>query len=127
MTTKYIIRKQMQSDKALRIMGNGNIWKPVVSTSSRPPTDEHGFHEWLWSLVQIYGPGKYSIIRSHSKGEKRGYKKMCICSITSTDLEIERSYSGIKSHPGFKANQQAFFKRISTRRRFGRGIPIDKL
>jgi len=40
--TTYVIKKQMFSEKALRRMGNGNVWKPVVKTKVRPPTDEQG-------------------------------------------------------------------------------------
>ena len=107
----YIIKKQYQSNKALKRMGNENIWKPIVTTKLRPPIDELGFHSWLWNFVSSYGAGKYHIIRTHAKGEKRGFKNVCLCFINSTDISIERRYGQIKSHPGFGPRRQAYFKR----------------
>ena len=120
----YIIKKQYHSDAALRRMGNGNIWKPIVTTHLRPPVDEAGFHDWLWNLVCAFGEGKYHIIRSHAKGESRGFKGVCLCYIDSVDISIERSYGQIKSHPGFSARRQAYFKRMAPRRRFGSRVNV---
>jgi len=118
----YIIKKQMFSEKALRRMGNGNIWKPVAKTKVRPPTGEREFHEWLWFLVQRFGEGTYHVIRSHSKGESRGFKPVCLCDINQKGILIHRSYGRIKSHPGFSASRQAYFKNVPSYSRFRKAM-----
>jgi len=120
--TTYVIKKQMFSEKALRRMGNGNVWKPVVKTKVRPPTDECGFHDWLWMLISKYGEGVYHIIRNQEKGETAGFKPVCLCNINKNSIIIERGYSQIKSHPGFSARRQAYFKNVWNRSRFGRQL-----
>ena len=119
MTTTYIIKKQEFSEKAYRRMGNGNVWIPITKTKNRSPTDEKGFHEWLLSLVGNYGPGTYHIIRTHSTGESRGFKPVCLCDIDKERIFIRRGYTSIKSNPGFGPTRQAFFKNVPSRRRFG--------
>jgi len=120
--TTYIIKKREFSEKALRRLGNGNVWKPVAKTKVRPPTDERGFHDWLWMLVSEFGAGTYHVIRTHSKGESRGFKPVCLCEINQKAIFIHRSYSRIKSTPGFSTQHQAYFKNVPSRSPFRRKI-----
>ena len=118
----YVIKKKEFSERALRRLGHGFVWKPVAKTRMRPPVDERGFHDWLWVLVSEFGAGTYHVVRTQVKGESVGFKSVCLCSISENSISIERSYSQIKSHPHFGARRQAYFKNVRTRSRFGRQL-----
>jgi len=117
--TTYVITKKTFSEKALRKLGHGFVWKPVTKTKVRPPTDERGFHDWLWMLVSDFGNGTYHIVRNQEKGESAGFKPICLCSIDENSIFIERGYNQIKSHPYFGARRQAYFKNVRDHSRFG--------
>jgi len=118
--TTYIIKKREFSEKALRRLGNGNVWKPVAKTKVRPPQTEREFHQWLLDLVEK--EGVYHIIRNQEKGESAGFKPVCLCEITEDRIFIHRGYSRIKSNPGFKSDRQAYFKNVPSRSPFRRKI-----
>lgn len=116
--TTYIIKRREFSEKALRRLGNGNVWVPVAKTKVRPPLTEREFHQWLWDLVEK--EGVYHIIRNQERGESAGFKPVCLCELAKDGIFIERSYSRIKASPRFKANRQPYFKNVPSRSRFRR-------
>jgi hypothetical protein len=116
----YIIYRKEYSEKAAKVYGNGYTWKPVAKTKLRPPSDEGGFHQWLWDLVKEKGPGDYRIVRTAAEGERRGFHGVWLGSIDDHQLTTDRRYSMYKGIPSLPHSRDLYFKSATQRTRFSK-------
>jgi len=116
--TSFIIFKQVYSEKAQRMHGNPMTWRPVARLRQAPPRDESSFHKWLWDLVSKFGEGVYRIVRTHAKGERRGFHGVWLGWIDAEHVTVDRRYPEYKSHPGVPMSRQLFFKKVTERSKF---------
>jgi len=116
----YIIYRKEYSEKAMRIYGRGWTWVPVAKSKLRPPSDERGFHLWLWDLIKDKGAGDYRISRTATDGERRGFHPVWLGSIDESRLTTERRYTQFKGVPSLPPSRDLFFKRSKGRSRFSK-------
>lgn len=128
MGATYIISKREYSEKALRYYGWGWVWKTVVTTKQRPPSDEMGFKTWLWQMVRnppnngVGGPGEYKIVRTAVKGERRGWHPVWRGYVDADHLVTYKKYTEFKGIgiPSLPPSRDLWFKKRRERTRFSR-------
>jgi hypothetical protein len=116
----YIIYRKEYSEKAMRTYGLGWTWVPVAKTKLRPPSDDRGFHLWLWGLIKNEGPGDYRIVRTAALGERRGFHGVWMGSIDEYNLTTDRRYSMYKGIPSLPPSRDLYFKAVTQRTRFSK-------
>jgi len=116
----YIIYRKEYSEKAMKFYGNGWTWIPVAKTKLRPPSDEIGFHLWLWDLIKDKGPGDYRISRTATDGERKGFHPVWLGSIDQLHLTTDRRYTQFKGIPSLPPSRDLYFKRPRGRTRFSK-------
>lgn len=114
----WLVSRQDYSELAMRIYGNGTVWRNVAKTRLKPPQDEESFRKWLWHLVKGHGLGYYAVTRTQERSEKRGFHPVGFFYIDENHLVIKKKYSEVKSHAGLPPSRQLWYKRTQERKRF---------